>query len=105
MELREAAVDGRPIRYLVAGTGEPLVLVHGLSGSWRWWEPVVDALSAHRQVHLITLPRPRRARDFDGLSAWLAGWLDAAGIERTDIAGHSLGGLFAAELALSLIHI
>jgi pimeloyl-ACP methyl ester carboxylesterase len=99
MELREAAVDGRPVRYLVSGTGEPLFLVHGLSGSWRWWAPVVEALSAHRRVHLTTLPRPRHAVDFDGLSAWLAGWLDAAGVERADFAGHSLGGLFAAELA------
>jgi pimeloyl-ACP methyl ester carboxylesterase len=36
--LREIRVGGYPVRYEVAGEGgEPIVLVHGLSGSTRWW--------------------------------------------------------------------
>jgi hypothetical protein len=36
--LREIRVGGYPVRYEVAGEGEePVVLVHGLSGSTRWW--------------------------------------------------------------------
>jgi pimeloyl-ACP methyl ester carboxylesterase len=99
VDVREIAVDGRPVRYRVSGAGEPLVLVHGLAGSWRWWAPVVETLATRRTVHLVDLPRPRRARHIHGLSTWLGSWLDALGLERADVAGHSLGGLFAAELA------
>ena len=48
VELREVEVDGRAVRYRVAGSGEPLVLVHGLAGSWRWWSPLFGALAASR---------------------------------------------------------
>jgi pimeloyl-ACP methyl ester carboxylesterase len=99
MEVRETAVDAQPVRYRACGAGAPLVLVHGLAGSWRWWAPAAGVLAERRAVYLVDLPRPRRAHAFEGLSAWLGRWLDAVGLERVDLAGHSLGGLFAAELA------
>ena len=99
MDVREVEVDGRPVRYRVTGTGEPLVLVHGLSGSWRWWSPLLQALAVRRRVHVVDLPRFRRGLGGADLSTWLAHWLDAAALERVDLAGHSLGGLVAAELA------
>jgi pimeloyl-ACP methyl ester carboxylesterase len=37
----------------------PLVCVHGLAGSSRWWAPVVPALSERYDVHLVDLPRFR----------------------------------------------
>ena len=91
-------VDGRRIPYRVAGEGQPLVLVHGLAGSWRWWTPVLEPLAARRRVHLVDLRRLRHVASAE-LSAWLARWLDAVGLDRVDVAGHSLGGLVAAELA------
>lgn len=99
MQLREIDVAGHPVRYRVAGAGEPLVLVHGLAGSWRWWAPLVDLLSAHRWVHVIDLPRPRHAGGFEEMSTWFSRWLDLVGVDRADFAGHSLGGFFAAHLA------
>jgi pimeloyl-ACP methyl ester carboxylesterase len=98
-EVRQIEVDGRPVRHRVVGAGEPLVLVHGLAGSWRWWSPVLEALGAFRTLHVLDLPRRRRALGFAELSGWLARWLEAAGLERTDVAAHSLGGIVAAELA------
>jgi pimeloyl-ACP methyl ester carboxylesterase len=95
MDLREVDVGGRRTRYRVTGAGEPLVLVHGLAGSWRWWSRLLPALAQRRRVYLVDLPRLRGSE----LSTWLEGWLDAAGLERVDIAGHSLGGLVVAELA------
>jgi pimeloyl-ACP methyl ester carboxylesterase len=91
-------VDGASVRYRAAGTGPPLVLVHGLAGSWRWWSPVWEALAEHRNVFLVDLPL-RRRQPADELSAWLERWLDAAELDRVDVVGHSLGGLVAAELA------
>src|SRR5947209_14869225 len=37
------------------GSGEPLVLVHGFSGTWRAWEPVLDRLEASHDVLAVTL--------------------------------------------------
>ena len=92
-------VDGTPSEYRVAGRGEPVVLVHGLSGSWRWWQPVLQPLAEHRRVHLLDLPRLGVRLPADQLTGWLGRWLDAAAIESVDLIGHSLGGLIAAELA------
>jgi pimeloyl-ACP methyl ester carboxylesterase len=99
VEVREVEVDGRLVRYRVAGRGEPLVLVHGLAGSWRWWSPLFGALAARRRVNVVDLPRLHPPVRPDRLSEWLGRWLDAAGLARVDLAGHSLGGLVAAELA------
>ena len=98
-ELHELEVDGRTVRYRVTGSGEPLVLVHGLGGSWRWWSPVLELLAARRRVYVVDLPRLRDPVGAPQLSEWLARWLDAMALERFELAGHSLGGLVAAELA------
>jgi len=99
MELRESEVDRRAVRYRVVGAGEPLVLVHGLGGSWRWWSRVVPTLARRRSVYLVDLPRLGRAVRPEELSSWLERWIDSVAISRADLAGHSLGGLVAAEVA------
>jgi pimeloyl-ACP methyl ester carboxylesterase len=98
VEVRELVVDGTPVEYRVAGQGEPVVLVHGLSGSWRWWQPVLEPLAEHHRVHVLDLPRLGAGFPADELTGWLGRWLDAAELERVDLVGHSLGGLIAAEL-------
>ena len=99
VEVRELVVDGRPTEYRVAGEGASVVLVHGLSGSWRWWEPILEPLTERHRVYMPELPRLGRRLPADELTGWFARWLDAAGLERVDLVGHSLGGLVAAELA------
>ena len=99
VEVRELVVDGSPAAYRVAGDGEPVVLVHGLSGSWRWWGSVLEPLTERRCVYVPDLPRLGRRLPAAELTGWFGRWLDAAGLERVDLVGHSLGGLIAAELA------
>ncbi|HLH73505.1 MAG TPA: alpha/beta fold hydrolase, partial [Chloroflexota bacterium] len=53
---QEVWVNGQPIVYEASGSPEPLVLLHGLAGSSRWWSGSVPALSRHYQVFLIDLP-------------------------------------------------
>ncbi|MGN6496535.1 MAG: alpha/beta fold hydrolase, partial [Tsuneonella sp.] len=38
------------------GSGPGLLLIHGLGGSWRSWNPLLPALSSHREVIAIDLP-------------------------------------------------
>jgi pimeloyl-ACP methyl ester carboxylesterase len=99
VEQQELEVDGKPVRYRVAGTGPPVVLVHGLSGSWRWWTSVSDRLAERRRVFMLDLPRLGLRLTAAELAAWLGRWLRAVGLDRVDVVGHSLGGLVAAELA------
>jgi pimeloyl-ACP methyl ester carboxylesterase len=98
MELRRVEVDGRPVRYRVAGEGEDLVMLHGLSGSWRWWCPLVEELAGHSRLHLVQLPRLGRLRAGE-LASWLGRLLDTVALGRVNVLGHSLGGLVATELA------
>ena len=101
----EASVGGTRIRYEVAGEGEPVVLVHGLSGSTRWWDRTVPALAARYRVYLVDLPgfgSMRRAKGGFVLSEaadWLSSWMEAVGLERTHLVGHSMGGYISVVLA------
>jgi pimeloyl-ACP methyl ester carboxylesterase len=89
------------------GTGEPLVLLHGLFASWHAWSPVLERLTAERDVLAPTHLGHMGSPPFEaGQPPTIAGWtdaveaeLDAARLERPDIAGHSLGGWVAMELA------
>src|SRR5581483_7476935 len=77
VEAREVPVAGRRVRWRVAGEGPPLVLVHGLSGSWRWWSAVLDDLAERREVHLLDVSVAPR-----GAAEWLVRWADAVGLPR-----------------------
>jgi pimeloyl-ACP methyl ester carboxylesterase len=101
----EVLVAGEPVPYRTAGEGPPLLLVHGLAGSWRWWERAVPELAARRRVYLVDLPgfgglRGRRFALGDA-PAFVAAFLDALGLGAVDVAGHSLGGVVCARLAAS----
>lgn len=77
------------------GEREPVLLVHGLAGSSRWWRRVVAELEPGYDVRLVDLPR----LDPAGTASWLGEWIAEAGLERVSLVGHSRGGLVAARLA------
>ena len=89
------------------GAGAPLVLLHGIGSSRRAWDPVIPALAGHFDVIAVDLPgfgdsgplppevEPRPA----ALAAAVAGLLDDLGITAPHVAGNSLGGWVALELA------
>jgi pyruvate dehydrogenase E2 component (dihydrolipoamide acetyltransferase) len=95
-----------PVRVLVAGEGdEVLVLLHGFGGDAENWRFNLDNLAEGRTVLAIDLPghgsSTKQAGDLGGLVTAVTDVLDARGIEKAHLAGHSMGGLVACELALS----
>jgi len=101
-------VDGTTLRFLKTGEGgEPLVLLHGFGGDLNNWLFNAEPLAADRAVYALDLPAHggsvKDARDGDVavLVGALREFLDSQGIERAHLAGHSMGGLVAAELALA----
>src|SRR5687768_10756460 len=95
------------VAYHVGGEGEPVLLVHGLAGNAGNWCEVVPELVERRRViavdlpgHAGSAPLPRGAT-VDDFAAATAAVLEAEGVERALVAGHSFGGLVALRLARS----
>jgi len=91
----------------IGGQGEPMVLLHGFTDTWRAWTPVLPMLEQHHAVFAPTLPghyggEPYPAGTRLSLSVtvdMLERQLDAHGIERAHLVGSSLGGWLGLELA------
>lgn len=94
-----AEVHGRTISYTSLGEGEEtVVLVHGYGGDGNSWLFVQEPLSEQRTVYTIDLPgHGTSTKDvgdgsLDTLADTVLGFLDALGVERAHLVGHSLGG-------------
>ena len=105
LERRTVVVRGQRVTYESAGSGEPVVFVHGLGGSTRWWARNVPAIAREHAVYLVNLPgfgalRWRGPRFVLREAAdWLGEWLEAAGTGPCHLVGHSMGGYIAVRLA------
>jgi pimeloyl-ACP methyl ester carboxylesterase len=88
------------------GSGEPLLLIHGLGASTGVWSPVIDLLSGEREVIALDMPgfgeAPALPDGVEPTAANLAAALhrtcEELGIERPHVAGNSLGGWVALEM-------
>src|SRR3712207_6114013 len=98
---RDVEVEGLPIRYLTAGTGPPLVLLHGAGDNaldWRW---VMPDLAAPHRVYAPDLPgSPDSARPAVDCSPafferFVTAFVDALEIGPAALVGNSLGGLIS----------
>jgi len=92
----------RPPLTASRGSGLPLVLLHGFTGSGRDWIDVAAALP-HRHVFAPDLPGHGDTRldgiAFTDVSTLLVGALQDLGIDRFDLGGYSMGGRLALQLA------
>jgi pimeloyl-ACP methyl ester carboxylesterase len=88
------------------GSGEPLVLVHGLGSRRKAWLPVIDLLAGERELLAIDLPGFGESPPDDaGTQLTVTDYADRvqrffadAGLERPHLAGNSMGGGIALEL-------
>jgi pimeloyl-ACP methyl ester carboxylesterase len=97
-----ATIDGARMRYLRAGSGPPLLLVHGLMGYSFSWRFVIPVLSQHATVYAVDMLGTGFSDRPAGLDCRLranAGrlvrFLDAVGIRSFDLLGTSYGGALA----------
>ena len=90
--------DGTRLAYWTEGSGDPVVLVHGLSGSHDLWEHQVPALAERYQVITIDVrghgesDNPSGPWDVPTLAGDLVALLDHLGLERAVLVGLSMGG-------------
>ncbi|MBI5966047.1 MAG: alpha/beta fold hydrolase [Chloroflexi bacterium] len=102
----KAQSNGIELYYEIQGAGQPLVLISGLGYPLWQWHKMVPFLAEHFQV--ITFDnrgvgqsdKPAGPYTAQMLAADTAGLLDALGIEKAIIAGHSMGGFIAQAMAL-----
>ena len=105
-EERIAEVRGTRLRYLAAGEGEPLLLVHGLGGAAANWLALAPLLLATRRLLVPELPGHGgssalpAAPSLNAYADRLGIVLEQEGIASAGVVGHSLGGAIALRLSI-----
>src|SRR3954454_2428297 len=91
-------LHGHRVIYRIAGSGPPVVLIHGMINSSRHWEAVARRLA---RSHTVIAPdlighgdsaTPRGDYSLGAHAASIRDLLAAIGVDRATIVGHSLGG-------------
>jgi pimeloyl-ACP methyl ester carboxylesterase len=96
---------GRRVNYVEMGSGPPVVLIHGLSGSWQNWLETIPHLARAHTVIAVDLPGFGRSElpegdvSIPGYGRFLDAFLSEVGFDRTALVGSSMGGLIAAQTA------
>jgi pimeloyl-ACP methyl ester carboxylesterase len=93
--------------YLDAGSGPPVVLLHGLGATNASMLPTIVALAGRYRVLAPDLPgfgdteKPVAPYDAAFFATWLTAFLDRTGVDRAHLVGNSMGGRIAIEVALT----
>jgi pimeloyl-ACP methyl ester carboxylesterase len=95
------------VHYEVIGRGTPLVFIHGWLGSWRYWVPAMEELSAKYRTYALDLwgfgdsDRLSGRYTIDAYVQLLGNFLEnlGVGVRRPTLVGHALGGVVALEFA------
>jgi pimeloyl-ACP methyl ester carboxylesterase len=104
MELKTIPTPHAPVRVFEGGNGKPLVFLHG-AGGLTAQDPFLAALAAKFKVYAPLLPGYGDSEEAPGLRDMLditlhyLDLVDALGLKDPLLAGHSMGGMIAAEMA------
>lgn len=100
-------VNGRPVNVIDMGSGDPVLFVHGLGGSWPNWLEQMPVISQDWRAIALDLPgfghspMPRDGVSIDTYARTIVGLLDALDLRSAVLVGNSMGGEISAELAIS----
>jgi pimeloyl-ACP methyl ester carboxylesterase len=104
---RFATLGEATIRYRDLGAGQPVVLIHGFSRSLEDWAGLADSLALDHRVIALDLRGAGRSTKFTDPARYgramaddIMLLLDDLGLDRAHLAGHSMGALIAANLAV-----
>ena len=104
MTLNNVLLQGKKTNfaYTEQGSGEVIVLLHGLMGTLGNWETVIDGFSKHYRVIVPSLPiySGSYPANLKGLTDFLKDFIAALGLEQFTLVGNSLGGHLALLHAL-----
>ncbi|HEY9078776.1 alpha/beta fold hydrolase [Magnetovibrio sp.] len=94
------------LSYQDLGSGEPIVILHGLFGSKRNWSAIAKRLSAHNRVLTVDMRNHGESPWIDGMdyrdmSADVADFIKRHALGSCTVIGHSMGGKAAMTLALT----
>lgn len=98
--------SGLQVSYLEAGSGTPLVLIHGVGMNAEVWFPQLEVLSRYFHVIAPDMPGHGESEGFSHAATlkdyvqWLASFLQTRPEKKFAIAGHSMGALIAAGMAI-----
>jgi len=104
-ELQETTIHGHRVAYRLAGSGPPIVLIHGITSSSVVWEAVGPQLARHHTVlapDLLGHGQSAKPRGDYSMGAFASGIRDLAlslGLGPVTVIGHSLGGGVAMQFA------
>lgn len=93
------------MNYIRRGKGKPLLLIHGLGGNWRSWNPILDDLSKEREVIAVDLPGFGETPSLSGevsirtLADSVTAFLRINNLTGVDAVGSSMGARLVLELA------
>ncbi len=104
---KEVVVGEFKVNFASAGSGEPLVLLHGSEPkeSWHVWEPVLALADSRRLIAPDLLgygksSRPEETPDFRAQAKMLRDFVDRLGVQSLSLMGSGWGGQVALEFAL-----
>ena len=103
--------DGLSVRFLDAGAGEPVVLIHGVGMRAEAWRPQFPDLVKDHRVIAVDLPGHGQSDPLKGAPQlvdyvdWAAQVIRALGLGPVSVAGHSMGSLIAAGLAVDHVSL
>jgi len=98
VETKTATVHGRTVSYAEGGSGQLLLLIHGMAGTAKNWSSVIEPLALRSRVIAPDFPGHGQSAPGGGdyslgsLASGLRDLMITLGHERATLVGHSLGG-------------
>lgn len=110
IERHFCVAEGIRTFYLRAGSGHPLILLHGAGGGGVFWAPVIGHLSRWFSVIVPDVvgygesDKPDGRYDRPFFCRWLRAFMDAADVKTAALVGNSQGGAIAIQFAIDHAH-
>lgn len=104
-QMRSVELPGARVNYVEVGEGEPILFIHGLSGTWQnWLENLPHFGAGHRAIALDlpgfgTSPMPEWEIGMPAYGQMIHDFCAALGLDGVTLVGNSMGGFIAVEAA------